>query len=155
MSPNYKTLLYGDCDEDHRSSSNGDEKLLNKLNISDIDELLTGRACPHMRENKSKKSTVSLAFALIPKDDSVQNLCFCAPNEETYNYWMDGLNALLGKPMESKEAIDNCEMLLDLDIKLRLLDIEGLSIPDRMPEIPPLPTNFDFSFKSSTTTTSG
>jgi engulfment/cell motility protein 1 len=49
-----------------------------------------------------------------------------------------------GKPMVSKEATDDMDILLHMEIKLRLLDIEGISIPQEPPPIPPPPPNFDF-----------
>ncbi len=50
--------------------------------------------------------------------------------------------------MVSSEAEKDAQMLLELDIKLRLLDIEGISIPERAPEVPPPPANYDFAFKN-------
>lgn len=48
--------------------------------------------------------------------------------------------------MVSKVAKTDLEVLLHMEIKLRLLDIEGVpEIPQEPPEIPPLPQNFDFS----------
>lgn len=146
LSTNHKTLLYGDCNEDCK---NLDDILVNKFNISDIHSLVTGKDCPHMHDTKGKKSTTSLAFALISREDSVRNLCFVAPKADIFNYWIDGLNALLDKQMTSQEAIKDAEMLLDLDVKLRLLDVEGLTIPETMPELPPSPPNYDFAYKSS------
>lgn len=146
LSSNHKTLLFGDCEEDCK---NLDEILVNKFNISDVHSLVTGKECPHMRDTKSKKSTISLAFALLSQEDSVRNLCFVAPKPEIFSYWVDGLNALLGNAMTSEEAVKDSETLLDLDVKLRLLDIEGLNIPDSMPELPPSPPNYNFTYKSS------
>lgn len=48
--------------------------------------------------------------------------------------------------MISKEAKKDLDVLLHMEIKLRLLDIEGIpEIPQEPPEIPELPQNFDFS----------
>lgn len=106
-----------------------------------------------MRDAKGKKSTISLAFALIPKDDDGSggtrqtSLCFVAGKSETYDYWVDGLNALLNQDMTSNESKKDVDMLLDLDIKLRLLDIEGLNIPNQPPELPPSPPDYDFEYR--------
>ena len=59
--------------------------------------------------------------------------------------WTDGINALLGKAMSSKEAKNDTEILLKMEVKLRLLDIEGIDIPNDPPPIPPPPPNYDFS----------
>ncbi|KAH9391413.1 Engulfment and cell motility protein 3 [Tyrophagus putrescentiae] len=177
LSSNHKTLLYGDCDEDIATRSSGlEEVLTSKFNIADIETILVGRECPHMRDSKGgKKSTTSaLAFALVSKgsgdDDGggggggggstngfsstasvsglPRSLCFVASNGEIYDCWVDGLSALLDRPMVSSEAEKDAQMLLELDIKLRLLDIEGISIPERAPEVPPPPANYDFALKN-------
>ncbi len=48
--------------------------------------------------------------------------------------------------MISDAAKDDLEILLHMEIKLRLLEIEGLpELPQTPPPIPPIPENFDFS----------
>jgi len=48
--------------------------------------------------------------------------------------------------MVSKEAKNDLDILLHMEIKLRLLEIEGIpEIPQEAPPIPELPTDFDFS----------
>lgn len=142
--------MYGDVDEDCK---NLDEKLTSKFDIADAGRLVVGKECPHMRDSKGKKTTMSLAFALIPRDDDSINgqqpqpLCFVAGKPEIFDYWIDGLNSLLQQDMTSNETKKDVEMLLDLDVKLRLLDIEGLNIPDQAPELPPSPPDYDFEYR--------
>ena len=38
------------------------------------------------------------------------------------------------------------DMLLSMEIKLRLLDTEGVKIPDEPPVIPKEPSNYDFAY---------
>lgn len=148
LSNNYKTLLYGDVEEDCK---NLDSKLTMTFDIADADRLLLGKECPHMRDIKNKKTTLSLAFALIARQNDGQTsqnpLCFVASKSEIYDFWVDGLNALLGLEMSSNETQKDLTMLLDLDVKLRLLDIEGIDVPDQAPEIPPSPPNYNFEFE--------
>lgn len=94
-----------------------------------------------------KKPTLSLAFSLIPDAEQEQPLNFVAPNEKTFDYWVDGINALMGQEMTSKESTNDLETLLSMDIKIRLLDTESVSIPESPPEIPPPPPNYDFITK--------
>jgi hypothetical protein len=59
----------------------------------------------------------------------------------TYFYFM-----FLGKEMKSKEAKNDLELLLHMEIKLRLLEIEGIpELPQEPPPIPELPPDFDFA----------
>ena len=75
-------------------------------------------------------------------NDSVD---FIAPDQKTFDFWCDGINALLRREMKSAKATEDLEMFLAMEVKIRLLDVEGLEIPDEPPPIPPLPINFNFS----------
>ena len=46
--------------------------------------------------------------------------------------------------MVSKETENDLETLLSMDIKLRLLDAEGIDIPEEPPVVPADPPNYDF-----------
>jgi len=103
-----------------------------------------------MKEGKnSKKSTFVLAFSLAPDPCQGEPLNFVAPNEKVFDYWTDGINALLGNEMTSKEAQNDLATLLSMEVKLRLLDTEGITVPELPPKIPPPPLNYDFNIKYS------
>lgn len=146
LSANYKVFHYGDCEENRIPTV---DELCHKLAIVDIKALVTGKDCPHMKmkDSKNKKSTFSLAFSLIPDSDQDEPLNFVATDEKTFAYWTDGINALIGKEMDSNKMKEEMETLLCMDIKLRLLDTEGVTIPEVPPEIPASPPNYDFNFK--------
>lgn len=63
--------------------------------------------------------------------------------------WTDGLNVLLGKEMSSEAMRSELEILLSMEIKLRLLDLENVPIPDAAPPIPKPPSNFNFCYDFS------
>ena len=75
----------------------------------------------------------------------MSSLNFIAPDEKVFDYWTDGINALLRNKMTSKEAENDLETLLSMELKLRLLDAEGINIPQEAPVIPPDPPNYDFA----------
>ena len=50
--------------------------------------------------------------------------------------------------MNSKEAANDLEILLAMNTKLRLLDVEGMDLPEEPPAIPQEPTNFDFAIET-------
>ncbi|XP_035208174.1 engulfment and cell motility protein 1-like [Stegodyphus dumicola] len=143
LSPNHKVFHYGDCDENRGVPAL--EELPHKLQVVEVKSLVTGKECPHMKEVKRTKSTLSLAFSLIPDSDQ-EPLNFVAPNDKEFDYWTDGINALLGNKMVSKETKNDLETLLSMDIKLRLLDTEGVNIPENPPSIPKDPPNYDFCY---------
>ncbi|XP_044750351.1 engulfment and cell motility protein 1 isoform X1 [Coccinella septempunctata] len=140
LSINHKVLHYGDCDEKSTPSA---EELPSKLAVSDIRALLTGKDCPHM---KGRKACHQLAFSLALEVVDLQSLDCVAPDELTYAYWTDGINALLGNRMHSREFDKDLDTLLSMEIKLRLLDAEGITIPQEPPVVPPEPANYQFCY---------
>ncbi|XP_041375844.1 engulfment and cell motility protein 1-like [Gigantopelta aegis] len=143
LSPNYKSFYYGECSD---SSSPLMEQLPNKLSVVDIKMLQVGKDCPHIKENKGRKSNITsnLAFSIVP--DTSDAMCFVASNEQEFSVWTDGINALLEKPMTSEQKTQDLEMLLCMEIKIRLLETEGITIPTEAPPIPQPPSNFNFAY---------
>lgn len=145
LSPNHKFLHFGDCDETGAKPSI--EQLLNKVAVVDIKSLLTGKDCPHTkeREKNKKMSMFSTAFSVVTHTEG-EPLNFIAPSENDFWMWTDGINALLGNPMASDLTKQDMDMLLSMEIKLRLLDTEGVTIPENPPPIPKEPSNYEFAY---------
>nr|CAG4646089.1 EOG090X02BW [Macrothrix elegans] len=142
LSPNHRVFHYGDCDEKAIPAL---DELPEKLPVVDIRSIVTGKDCPHMKDVRGKKATTHFAFSLILDANDMGSLDFVAPDQQTFDYWIDGINALLGNEMNSKEAAADLEFLLSMNTKLRLLDVEGMDIPNTPPPIPREPTNYDFA----------
>ncbi|KAM9307931.1 engulfment and cell motility protein 1 isoform 2-T2 [Gastrophryne carolinensis] len=146
LSPNHKVLHYGDLEESPQGEVPHDN-LQDKLPVADIKAILTGKDCPHMKEKgalKQNKEVLELAFSIMY--DSNCQLNFIAPDKHEYCIWTDGLNALLGKDMISDQTRNDMDTLLSMEIKLRLLDLENIQIPDVPPPIPKEPSNYDFVY---------
>ena len=142
LSANHKAFHYGDCKDEAGSCSI--EDLRDKVQVADIKEVQTGQKCPHVVKARDARRQVSKwAFSLIGGNNE-SLLDFYAPDEKTFDYWLDGIRALQRMEMQSEKYKSDLKMLLDMEIRIRLLDVEGIDIPDEAPEIPPLPTNFDF-----------
>ncbi|MCI4380340.1 hypothetical protein PGIGA_G00238910 [Pangasianodon gigas] len=148
LSPNHKVLHYGDVEEETEMPSI--ESLQDKIPVADIKALLIGKDCPHMKDNKGKqtKEMLDLAFS-ITYDVEEYSLNFVASSRTDFCLWTDGLNVLLGKEMSSESMRSELEILLSMEIKLRLLDLENVPIPDSAPPIPKPPSNFNFCYDFS------
>ncbi|PZC80950.1 engulfment and cell motility protein 1 [Helicoverpa armigera] len=146
LSPNHKVLHYGDCDEKSTPSL---EELGNKLPVTDMKCVITGKDCPHMKDLRGRKITPHLAFSLIIKSAEVTSLDFVAPDDQIFDYWTDGINALLKEKMSSKSFENDLETLLSMDIKVRLLDAEGIDIPKDPPQIPDEPEDYEFYYDNN------
>ncbi|XP_074439497.1 engulfment and cell motility protein 3 isoform X3 [Larus michahellis] len=149
LSPNHKVLHYGDVEEGVNSPPI--ESLPEKIPVVDMKMLLVGKECPHMKEKssgKQNKDVLELAFSIV-YDMEEYCLNFIAPTRYEFCLWTDGLNVLLGKEMTSERTQTDLDVLLSMELKLRLLDLENISIPDTPPPIPKPPSNLNFCYDFS------
>ncbi|PSN39891.1 hypothetical protein C0J52_07938 [Blattella germanica] len=145
LSTNQRAIHYGDCDDDDRLILD----CTSKISVSNIRMLVTGKKCPHVRElrgRKNEQEMADLSFSIL-LDEEPHNLDFVAPDQKTFDYWTDGINCLLGQPMTSGAKESEFQTLLELDIRLQLLDTEGINIPSKPPPIPSDPPNYNFHYK--------
>ncbi|XP_053304404.1 engulfment and cell motility protein 3 isoform X2 [Spea bombifrons] len=146
LSPNHKVLHYGDLDGNTENPPI--ELLQGKIPVADIKCVLTGKDCPHMKEKssgKQNKDIIEQAFSICFDGDSC--LDFIAPSNIAFSLWIDGLNALLGREMTSNRKHSDLDILLNTELKLRLLDLENVPIPENPPPIPPRPLNYDYCYR--------
>ncbi|XP_066479570.1 engulfment and cell motility protein 2 isoform X4 [Tiliqua scincoides] len=146
---NHKVLHYGDLEE-HVQGEVTFEALQEKIPVADIKAIVTGKDCPHMKEKgalKQNKEALELAFSILYDPDETLN--FIAPNKYEYCIWLDGLNALLGKDMASDLTKSDLDTLLSMEMKLRLLDLENIQIPEAPPPVPKEPSSYDFVYHYS------
>lgn len=89
LSPNYKVLHYGDCDE--KTVPTQDE-LKSELRVNEMKQLLVGKDCPHVKEIKAiRGGKPTTLFSIAYEDNGEQRtLDFVAPDDTTFNYWIDG-----------------------------------------------------------------
>ena len=140
LSPNHKVLHFGDCSGGAQPPPI--ESLDKKIQVSEM-RLETGANCPHA--STSRRVNIQYIFSIFYEAD--EHLDFVAPNETVYNIWVDGLSVLLGKRMPSNASEEDVETLLNMDLKLRLLDIENIAIPSQIPSVPKEPADYDFYYK--------
>ena len=77
-----------------------------------------------------------------------KHLNFVAPNEKDFEMWVDALNVLIGKEMDTRSASKDVEMLLSLKLKVRMVELgSNIPIPSTTPRVPPPPENFDFVYR--------
>ncbi|PIK47323.1 putative engulfment and cell motility protein 1 [Apostichopus japonicus] len=137
LSPNYKTLHYGTSKNILTPTI---ESLTDKISVSDIDDMRTGKECTHV------KSKSSLAFQIVSGNQP--SLGFVASSQEVFDMWTDGINILLNKDPVSKQASTDLDTLLGMEMKIRLLDTANIPIPAEPPDIPPPPPDYNFYYES-------
>lgn len=86
LSPNHKIIHFGDCDEKTVPTQ---EELKSELRVNEMKQLLVNKECPHIKEMKGRKPTT--LFSIAYDDNGEQKtLDFVAPDDMTFNYWIDG-----------------------------------------------------------------
>ena len=130
LSPNHKNLYYGDWTAENETPSL--EQLPNRILVNEINDFSTSQVRP-----KQHGITIHFNSADSPLD-------LVTAESKTFDFWCDGLNCLLRRDMKSAKVEEQLEQLLSLQIKLKLLHLNGIDIPNQVPEIPPLPSNYDF-----------
>lgn len=140
LSRNLKAIHYGDCSATCEEADI--EELSESIPVADIEMINTGAACPQAR--KAARAVVDLAFSIVVCNDG-QPLNLVAPSAKVRNRWIDGLDVLLGNAASSIEARGDMGILLDMEVRLRLLETEGIHIPESPPPVPPPPSNLNFS----------
>jgi len=142
---NHKTIYVGDWNSD--KSVPTIEDLEPKIQVQDIKDIQTGASCVFLKEYGQKvvPELQKTAFSVLGENGSLD--CVAA-DELTFNYWIDGFNTLLGKKMSSGDYLKEKEILLNMEVKLRLLDLEGVDLPSSPPPIPPPPAHLNFSSSS-------
>ncbi|XP_041112333.1 engulfment and cell motility protein 2 isoform X2 [Polyodon spathula] len=146
LSLNHKVLHYGDLEEPPQGEVPF-ESLTEKIPVADIKSVVTGKDCPHMKEKsalKQNKEVLELAFSILHDPDEALN--FVAPNKYEYCVWTDGLSALIGREMGSELTRSDLDTLLSMEMKLRLLDLENIQIPEAPPPIPKEPSSYNFVY---------
>jgi len=138
LHPNLKTIYVGDWNSE--KSLPTIEELEPWLQVADV-TLLTEGNCPFLKGCK-KPEVVKRSFCLQGENTSLD---LVAPDAQTFNYWVDGVKCLKQQPMTSSDYQRELEVLLDMDVRLRLLDLEGLELPAEAPRVPPPPPSFDFA----------
>ena len=134
LHPNHKTIYVGDWNSE--KSVPTIEDLEPWLQISDI-ELFTNGNCPFVK-NMKKEQIIAIApraFSLQLQGGENTSLDLIAPDQQTYNYWEDGIKCLKNMEMSSTDYGDELKVLLDMEVKLRLLDLEGVDLPATAPMV--------------------
>lgn len=63
---------------------------------------------------------------------------------EVFEDLWDAINGLIGVSLESKSALADFKELMDLELKLATLELEGIELPASPPPVPTNPDNYDF-----------
>eukprot|EP00833_Pecoramyces_ruminatium_P013306 jgi/Orpsp1_1/1187338/evm.model.d7180000056963.1 len=148
LSPNTKCLHYAEYlkIKDTRPPL---EELIEKIDLSTNMDILEGASLIVQHNKKNLNS--NLCFSLVVNRDSenLSHIDFICDSVVKYSEWIDGLNMYLDKNISSKSTAKYIQQLTDINLKLCLLELgsERIDIPVIPPEIPALPTDYQFFYE--------
>ncbi|RZF36028.1 hypothetical protein LSTR_LSTR005844 [Laodelphax striatellus] len=99
----------------------------------------------HSGQNSEVVSTITLT--LLPTTNDIKPLNLITQSQEVADYWNDAINCLKGNKMKSDSLRRELKILLDMELRIRLLELDGIDIPNEPPPLPPSPPNFDFALE--------
>ncbi|XP_018013482.1 engulfment and cell motility protein 1 isoform X2 [Hyalella azteca] len=147
LSVNHKFLHYGEVDEKVTEIPPLDK--LQKINVAEIKSLTLGKDCAHFNPRRCRDEYYFSLATDSNKPGCLETVDIIATDQKTYQAWVDGIKILakgkLGK-MDSKSAKTEIDMLLNIELKLQLLDLDGVTIPTCPLVVPPLPSNYNFCY---------
>ncbi len=150
LAPNKKYLYY--CDSSERFSVRGGlEDLPERIDLSLITDIAhqgvagdTNAKAAATAKNGAGELTISLLQSPDAPLAEMQAL-----NVSQFSEWTDGLNMLRGEGgvVSTRETADLIQMLTEIGIKIKLLDLTGeqIELPTAV-QPPPLPTTTEFFF---------
>ncbi|XP_017773144.1 PREDICTED: engulfment and cell motility protein 2-like [Nicrophorus vespilloides] len=104
------------------------------IDIASIRHLVIGQACQHIQNASVSSDKSELVFSLMLLENV--NHDFCANTRQIANYWIDGLNILMGNPPCSVDYEKELKDITDMDTSLHLLELQNVAIPHLPPPIP-------------------
>ncbi|EGD79092.1 hypothetical protein PTSG_02059 [Salpingoeca rosetta] len=144
LAPNHKTLHWGDPVDRDVASVPTLHDLPHKCDTSEIKVIYVGSDVPSIA-GKKKVEDVDNAFAILASDME-EALEMVGANATTTAVWLDGIRALVGQDMQEASSLSEIRRLAKIELRLHLLNLHGLDIPTRAPEVPPLPADMNFQY---------
>lgn len=68
-----------------------------------------------------------------------EKIKFIARNKKTAAYWLDGFNMLKRFEGRSEYFEEELKTMVDLDVELKLLNLQTIQLPDKPPKVPRYP----------------
>ncbi|XP_019871434.2 engulfment and cell motility protein 2 [Aethina tumida] len=100
--------------------------------VQSITNLAHGKNCPHASEVPTDPFR---AFSIIV--EKTQRISLLAGNEKDACYWIDGLSLLKNiEEIKSNYYQNDLDTLVEMDLKLSLMDLQNVMVPKKAPKVP-------------------
>eukprot|EP00051_Salpingoeca_urceolata_P029955 m.7700 g.7700 ORF g.7700 m.7700 type:complete len:753 (+) comp3025_c0_seq1:637-2895(+) len=148
LSPNYKTLHWDDPVTGSDNTKPKIHQLSHQCDVGALKQIFAGNDVPAIvaKGKKLEESVAPLVFSLLGSGEASleEGLGFCARDRAQAAVWLDGLRVLTRAQLSEPESAEDLDILLSLEMHLRLLNLHGVHVDELSPVVPPLPADFDF-----------
>ncbi|UZJ55154.1 hypothetical protein CBS101457_004474 [Exobasidium rhododendri] len=147
LSPNRKYLHY--CQAAERGPiRSGLDDLQERIDLSLVTDISMQSVPSQHGSNSLELNSFNLTFSLLGSSE-ISLADFVALNASQFSEWTDGLSMLRseGGLVNTKETADYIQILTDIGVKVKLLDLTGeaIDVPTSI-ETPPVPSSTAFFF---------
>lgn len=146
LAGNHKSLHWGDPIQDEQSKHTTHSCL-----VPEIKSLYIGAETPSLAKLKLKQTDelVKFAFGILGDNEIQEGLEFIAMTPRQAAIWRDGMRILTNKPCEEDEFKEDVENLVNLEMGIRMLNLEGVELTSRAPTVPNPPSDWGFFYQVS------
>lgn len=112
------------------------------IKISEIDEILTGKDCPHVKVKTRKQNFVNQAFSIRTKANQ-SGVNFVAESQAEQLMWTDGIKSLIKEFQYKNHRMSNqfdedVDSLMKMKMRINLVQFksdQNIEIPESFPDI--------------------
>ena len=117
--------------------------VLEPILVSDVHTVAIGASSPMvMALKKPDPAITDLAFSIVlksPTPSGEMTIDAVARDRKVFVNWTDGLRALTGQPLISPEASADAAKLAEMELRIRMVELDAVDVPSAEPERPPPP----------------
>ena len=121
-----------------------------QIPVGSIVEIMLGSQCPvHQDPKKACPLDTNLTIGLLLNinigSENEMNIQFAPHDRRSYTTILEGIRSLTGKDLAEAASMGDAEKLAELEMRVRLIELEGdVSVPPAPPALPPPPPTFSF-----------
>eukprot|EP00053_Salpingoeca_punica_P016915 m.161560 g.161560 ORF g.161560 m.161560 type:complete len:721 (+) comp17068_c1_seq5:225-2387(+) len=144
LAGNHKSLHWGDPMADDQNKHTTHTCLVTEIKV-----LYIGAETPFLSKAKKNDESVKYSFGILGDNEIQECLEFVAVTPRQASMWRDGMRILTNKQCEEDEFKEDVENLVNLEMGIRMLNLQGVELSGRAPTVPNPPSDWGFFYQVS------
>lgn len=118
-----------------------------KCDLETLACILVGKDNESIKKMKKADDAVASRTFGLMGGGIADTLEVTAETSEDASLWMDGIRHLMDKGVEEEFSKAKIDELVDIEIRLRIINLQGVQVPAKSPVVPAPPDDFDFQHR--------